>query len=283
LKCGNDCGCECSAFAGDGQLATAPIVVNNYVFIGSQSGNLYALDASTGQWSRTMFWKRKQKDPIETSADALYAALKTTITQGGRIRVEDLISAAAAIVGEAAITRAADFDPRRHEYPPGARVFSTKINTLICDDESLQEAPSDSIIGDLRDRLYGCGFALSDFPNLEDVFSHFAANIGKKEDWGRVPLSIEQQHRPFAQPLRIAYESRSIVDSSLAPLGDDPARRLRAATAVLARALCETRDVLARNAATTLAIETINGMAKTAPMTDAMMTKLRESANTVSF
>ena len=59
----------------------------------------------------------------------------------------------------------------------------------------------------------------------------------------------------FAQPLRIAYESRAIADSSLAPLGDDAAIRLRAATATLARALCETGDVLARNVAATLAIE----------------------------
>jgi outer membrane protein assembly factor BamB len=36
------------SFAGDGQLDTAPIVVNNYVFIGSQSGNLYAVDTTSG-------------------------------------------------------------------------------------------------------------------------------------------------------------------------------------------------------------------------------------------
>ena len=36
------------SFAGDGTLTGAPIVVNQYVFIGSTSGNLYALDATTG-------------------------------------------------------------------------------------------------------------------------------------------------------------------------------------------------------------------------------------------
>ena len=97
-----------------------------------------------------------------------------------------------------------------------------------------------------------------------------------------MPLSVSQEHRPFTQPLRIAYESRAIVDGSLAPLGDDAAIRLRAATAVLARALCETRDVLARNVATTLAIETVNGMAKTAPMTDAAMAKIMEAAKATS-
>jgi len=36
------------SFAGDGGLVTAPIVVNNTVFVGSSSGNLYALNAATG-------------------------------------------------------------------------------------------------------------------------------------------------------------------------------------------------------------------------------------------
>jgi hypothetical protein len=229
-----------------------------------------------------MFWKRKPKDLIETCADVLYAALKGAVSQGGRIRVEELISAAAAIVGEAAIAKAGDFDPRRHEHPPGTRVFSTKINQLICDDKGFQAAPTDSIAGDLRERLVTCGFSHSDFPKLEDVFKHFAENIGKKEEWGRVPLSIAQQHHPFAQPLRVAYETRAILDSSLSPLGDDQGNRLRATTAVLARALCETRDVLNRSIAITLAIETINGMAKTAPMTDTAMAKVIEAAKTKS-
>jgi hypothetical protein len=227
-----------------------------------------------------MFWKRK--DPTEKCADILYASLKSAVSQGGRIRVEELISAAAAIVGEAAIAKAGDFDARGHEYPPGARVFSTKINQLMCDDKGFQEAPVDSIVGDLRERLVACGFSQSDFPILEGVFEHFAANIGKKEDWGKVPLSIPQQHHPFAQPLRIAYETRPIVDSSLSPLGDDVGNRLRATTAVLAKALCETRDALTRIVATTLAIETVNGMAKTAPMTAVAVAKILEAGKTKS-
>ncbi len=41
------------SFAGDGGLDTAPIVVNTDVYIGSSSGNLYAVDATSGQsvWS----------------------------------------------------------------------------------------------------------------------------------------------------------------------------------------------------------------------------------------
>ncbi|HYK99570.1 MAG TPA: PQQ-binding-like beta-propeller repeat protein [Steroidobacteraceae bacterium] len=44
------------SFAGDGQLSSAPIVVNGYVFIGSGGGNLYALDVTTGQqvWTQSL-------------------------------------------------------------------------------------------------------------------------------------------------------------------------------------------------------------------------------------
>ena len=36
------------SFAGDGTLAMPPLLVNNYVFVQGSSGNLYALDATTG-------------------------------------------------------------------------------------------------------------------------------------------------------------------------------------------------------------------------------------------
>lgn len=35
-------------FTGDGSLNTSPVVVNNYVFVGSSTGNLYGLNATTG-------------------------------------------------------------------------------------------------------------------------------------------------------------------------------------------------------------------------------------------
>jgi|SRR5579859_600766 len=218
-----------------------------------------------------MFWKRRQKDPVETCADALYTALKGVVTRERRIRVEDLISASGAVVGEAAIAEAGDLDPRRHNLVPGSRVFSTNVNRILCDDKSFDEAPPDSIVGTLREKLMDCGFTRADFPVLSEVFKYFAANIGKKEDWGKVPLSVPQRHHPFLLPLRVTYETRTIVDQSLGSIGPDPLKRLRATTLTLAKALCETRDILSRTIATTLAIETVNGMAKTAPMTDAAM------------
>ena len=44
------------SFAGDGTLVTSPIAVNQYVLVGSSSGNLYALDGATGSqvWQVTL-------------------------------------------------------------------------------------------------------------------------------------------------------------------------------------------------------------------------------------
>lgn len=48
------------SFAGDGKLVSAPIVINQYVIIGSSSGNVYALDAATG----TQVWSGNAGAPI---------------------------------------------------------------------------------------------------------------------------------------------------------------------------------------------------------------------------
>ena len=51
------------SFTGDGNLITAPITVNNWVFVGSSSGNLYAVDATTGQ----QIWTQNLGAPIPSS------------------------------------------------------------------------------------------------------------------------------------------------------------------------------------------------------------------------
>jgi outer membrane protein assembly factor BamB len=42
------------SFAGDGNLVSSPLLVNNYVFVGSSAGKLYALDATSG----TLLWQQ---------------------------------------------------------------------------------------------------------------------------------------------------------------------------------------------------------------------------------
>ena len=55
-------------FAGDGGLTTPPIVVNNYVFVGSTSGNLYGVDATSG----SLLWTQNMGAAIPTATGWAY-------------------------------------------------------------------------------------------------------------------------------------------------------------------------------------------------------------------
>jgi outer membrane protein assembly factor BamB len=57
------------AFGGDGKLTTAPVVVNDVVFVGSLTGTLYAVDADTGTelWSTNVGSKITRGDSFAAS------------------------------------------------------------------------------------------------------------------------------------------------------------------------------------------------------------------------
>jgi hypothetical protein len=217
----------------------------------------------------------KQEPLVAACAHQLYEAIAKALSQSHGIRVEDLISACAAIVGETMIEAAGNFNPRSHNFTPGSRVLSDTVNALFCGDQDLANAPTDSVAGILFAKLKACGFAAADFPVLKDVFTQLVANTGKPAEWGRVPLSIPQVNYPYILPLRVTYETRSMIDNLFEPLGQNSRDRLHATVLTLAEALCVTRDVLSRRIATALAFETVNGMAKTAPMTDEAMANLQ--------
>jgi hypothetical protein len=195
----------------------------------------------------------------------------------GRVRSEELISAAATIVGERCIEAAADLNPRHHNFTPGSRVFSDRVNELLAGNvssDNLGDVPSASVIGMLRDKLVGQGYQEADFPPLSAVFQGFAARIGHPSDWGRVPLSVPAENLPVFLPLQVAYETRTSVDEVFAPLRRDGARCLHAATLALAEALNAVSQSINHKVAMLLALETVNGMAKTAPMTDEALSQV---------
>jgi len=219
-----------------------------------------------------MFWKKKAENEIEVCGRALYNAACDVVKREGRIRVEDLISVLGSIVGELSIEAAGDFDPRQHSLTPGSRVFSNRVNLLFSGDlptDDLDAMPPESIVGMLRDRLLEEGFQRSDFPSLQTVFKDFAANVGKQSDWGKVPLSVPQENQPFVLPLRVAYEARPMVDRVLRTI--PPSERLKAGVFALGEALVAVHRAIDPKIVLLLALEMVNGMAKTAPMTDEAM------------
>jgi outer membrane protein assembly factor BamB len=52
-------------FSGDGHLVTAPVVVNNTVFVGSGSGNVYGVDATGG----AQLWMGVSPTPINSDSE----------------------------------------------------------------------------------------------------------------------------------------------------------------------------------------------------------------------
>lgn len=221
---------------------------------------------------------RKPADLDEQLRKALVNFIFNTLTDQRGIRVEDALSAAATVVGERCIDVAGEFSLREHELIPGSHAFSMRINELICGDvgEDVRKIPPDSVIGIIRARLDSRVYLDTEFPDLHEVFKQFAAGIGKEADWGKVPLSVPKEHLPFISPLQIGYETRARVDKILAPIQNDKARCLRVATEALADILTEVASAIEHKLALTLAIETVNGMAKTASMTEKAMEQVRK-------
>lgn len=219
-----------------------------------------------------MFGKKKPVSPIETCGRAIYDVTCAAIKRDGRIRVEDLIAALSSIVGELCIEAAGDFNPRKHSLTPGSRAFSDGANRLFCGDTGtydLDQIPPESIVGMLRDRLLPAGYSKADFPSLRMIFEHFAANIGKSSDWGKVPLAVPPANYPFVLPLRVAYETRGMVDRTLQ--GVSAVQRLHAGVFALSEGLIAVQNAIDRKTVLLLALQIVNGMAKTAPMTDEAM------------
>src|SRR5689334_23198095 len=88
-------------------------------------------------------------DPASV-AQGLVALFEAASTVGGGIRVEDLLSAASAVCGEACIAAAGEFDPEDHQFTPGSVVMSDRINGILAGDSSDWDGVGESVFGVIR-------------------------------------------------------------------------------------------------------------------------------------
>ncbi|MDB5430425.1 MAG: hypothetical protein JWP35_1541 [Caulobacter sp.] len=190
----------------------------------------------------------------------------------GRIRVEDLLSAAAAVTGEAAIRAVGEFDADAHDFAPGQAVMSDAINNLLCGDRSdWDDVPPGSLFGIIRKGALAAGYGPADFPDVGETIGIYAAGIGRGDDpqaiWGRPALSVPVVNEPREQPLRHAYELRERVrvffKAQDIAVADQPVILAQALAVVLGHV----RQAIDPGVAIRLTLETLNGMAKMAPMT----------------
>ena len=213
----------------------------------------------------------------EAATTALVALFEAHSTAAdGRIRVEDLLSGAAAATGEACIAAAGEFDPGQHACMPGAVVMSDRMNAILSNDSTDWSGVGESLFGIIRAGALAGRYSADEFPALGDIYRTFASGVGcgtggDSLGWGFVPLSVPAENRPRIQPLRSAYELRTPVRALFAahtvPVEEWPAACARALASELARV----QAAIDHRVAVTLVLETVNGMAKTAPMTDEAM------------
>lgn len=219
-------------------------------------------------------------DGMRDAADALSALFEAKVQDAdGRIRVEDLLSAAAAVSGEACIAAAGDFDLEHHDFTPGSPVLSDRVNGILCADAANWGSAASSVFGLVRAGALAQGYEAGDFPPIDEPIRLFVTAIAggpgangadgaAPPGWGFVPLSVPEDNRPFVQPLRQAYDLRGPARAIFAE-HQMPAQEWPSACAfALVIELARVRQAIDRPIAVRIVLETVNGMAKTAPMTD---------------
>lgn len=212
----------------------------------------------------------------------IYLIMNAVKNDKGNFRPSEAISAAATMVAERCIDAVGFPVLRDHDFPPGSRALSQRINEITLGDVTdakPQDWPQGSVIQILRANLDPAIYLDSEFPEMRSIVQGFISGVtvSKPEEWGRTPLSIDRKFWPQILPLQFGYESRKFVDLVMKPIGDDKLRAVRIATEALAKLLMHVAKSIDHRIALTLALETINGMSKTAPMTEKAMAKAQSN------
>jgi hypothetical protein len=190
-----------------------------------------------------------------------------------KYRCEDLISAAAAFVGEACLRRAAEFEVDCHEFDPGDPVFSRGINVALCGDRTeWPDIPKASAYGRAFHVLTtdpDAPWPVASFPDVADIFRRYARarREGVPGDArGKTVLGIPEKNLPTQAPLNIAYEIREKVVDTFPEhlLGVDVVGLIAEMT--LLKILMIVRPHIDPRIALSLALGTMNATAKTAPL-----------------
>jgi hypothetical protein len=208
---------------------------------------------------------------VQAAGNALASLVEARVVDAdGRVRAEDLLTAGAAVCGEACIAAAGEFDPESHQFVPGSAVLSDRINEVLCANASDWARTGESVFGIVHEGALARGYTQANFPELADIFRVYVSLLGggEADRWGFVGLSVPEANWPLVPPLRYAYELRVSAREILARYGV-PRTSWPAASAVgLVSELGSVRASIDPGIAIRIVLETTNGMAKMAPMTD---------------
>lgn len=214
------------------------------------------------------------EDEADQALTELTAIIHQLVEKPDRkYRCEDLISGAAAFVGEACLRRAAEFEVDSHDLDPGAPVFSRDINVALCGDRvEWPDIPKASAFGRVFHVLTTdpeAPWPVAAFPDVAGIFQRYARarRAGVPGDArGKTVLAIPEKSLPVLAPLNAAYEIRQKVVAKF------PAQLLLVdvigliAEMALLKILMIVRPHIDPRIALALALATMNATAKTAPL-----------------
>ena len=201
--------------------------------------------------------------------DYIYASVRTH--KG--IRVEDAICLVAAIVAERCVEVADEYSINTHDFEPGSVIFSEKINELLVGKNDVlnwDQLPADCVFAQIKSKIES-QFEMTYFPSLTELFKTFTKNVGKTE-WGNLNLTVPDENKPFLLPLQAGFESRKFINQNFGK--ENKEKLLQITLDSLAMILLQTQAALNPAISLALTFEIINGMSKTATLTDKKMEEL---------
>jgi len=207
------------------------------------------------------------KPSVEKLTKSLVSYVYNSIQTEKGVRVEDALCVMATIVAERCIKIANDFSIDEHNFEPGSAIFSEKINEILVGPIAVKnwnDLPDDCVFARIKRKL-NSHFNESTFPLLSEIFKNYSKNVGEAQ-WGNLILSVPDDNKPSLLPIQVGYESRKYVEENINLENDE--KTLRIAINAICRVLIEAKMALDSSIALKLTFETINGMSKTAPMTD---------------
>jgi hypothetical protein len=214
-------------------------------------------------------------DNLPKAVDELVEALYRFVRgPAGQFRPEDVISAAAAFAGECVIRRAGDFDFDRHTFTPGQPIFSPNVTQLLSGDRAdYEEMPRRTVFRGIYMILVhhpNRPWPRESFPDVRKIYERdTAARVhGVSKDWGKAPLSVPRTHYPSEDrpPLRAAFVLRGFVAKRWPNERPSAESLLLMAQYLVIMAMTQMRTQIEPKIGLLLAFETLNAMAKSAPL-----------------
>jgi hypothetical protein len=207
-------------------------------------------------------------------------ALSHVQDESGRVRAEDYVAVLAALTGEAALVAALGLDIETSSFAPGAALFGDQINAILTGDATdYSSLPPDTVVGIVVGQLVPGTVPVAVFPPLDELYRHVAATVGKSS-WGNVTTSVRDENKPSELPLRAAFELRGSVIAAQSSAGLPRGQRHIVCALALAIGLQRVKSACDMKMAVTLAMEIVFGMAKMAPLSQAIFTKAAREAPT---